>query len=168
MHYTLSILTALLLLGCGDAPQHNSVQTQTKQNTIAKTQQPTGVKKTVAPALVKHEATPSQEEVVNDVEKAKDEVEKSVGPRLTQVQNSVANGAAVFQKCTACHGLKAEKAALGKSQVIAGWETAKITKALNGYKDGSYGGTMKAVMQAQVKSLSAEEVDAVTEYISSL
>ncbi|OYY80865.1 MAG: cytochrome C, partial [Methylophilales bacterium 16-45-9] len=29
----------------------------------------------------------------------------------------------MYQKCAACHGLKAEKHALGKSEVIAGWSS---------------------------------------------
>jgi len=33
---------------------------------------------------------------------------------------SAADGSALFQKCAACHGQKGEKAALGKSEVIAG------------------------------------------------
>ena len=61
-----------------------------------------------------------------------------------------ADGAALFKKCQSCHGVKAEKKALGKSQVIAGWDAAKIEAALKGYKAGTYGGPMKGVMKGQV------------------
>jgi len=39
----------------------------------------------------------------------------------------------------------------------------EITTALNGYKDGSYGGAMKAVMTGQVKSMSADDIKAFAE-----
>jgi len=78
-----------------------------------------------------------------------------------------ADGAAIFNKCKACHGAKAEKNHMG-NQVIQGWDAAKIEAALNGYKDGSYGKAKKGLMQAQVKSLSADDVKAVAAYISGL
>ncbi len=78
-----------------------------------------------------------------------------------------ADGAMLYKKCAGCHGAKAEKKALGKSQVVAGWDVAKTQKALNGYKDGSYGGAMKGVMKGQVASMSADDIKAVSEFIAS-
>lgn len=66
--------------------------------------------------------------------------------------------AASFAPCAACHGAAGEKAALGKSQIIAGWDAAKTEAALHGYKDGSYGGAMKGVMKGQVARLSDEDI----------
>ena len=60
--------------------------------------------------------------------------------------------------CAGCHGAKGEKHALGKSKVIAELSAADIEKALKGYKDGSYGGAMKAVMQGQAKKLSDADI----------
>lgn len=79
-----------------------------------------------------------------------------------------ADGAALFKKCAGCHGANAEKKALGKSQVIAGWDAAKTEAALNGYKDGSYGGAMKGLMKGQVASYSADDIKAVSAYIAGL
>jgi len=79
-----------------------------------------------------------------------------------------ADGAALFKKCAGCHGAKAEKKALGKSQVIAGWDAAKVEKALNGYKDGSYGGAMKGLMKGQIASYSADDIKAVAKYVEGL
>jgi len=76
-----------------------------------------------------------------------------------------ADGAKVFQKCTACHGTTGEKKALGKSAVIKGWEASKTVAALKGYKDGTYGGTMKGVMKGQVSSLNDEQIEAVAKFI---
>ena len=79
-----------------------------------------------------------------------------------------ADGAALYKKCVACHGAKGEKKALNKSQVIGGWDAAKTEKALAGYKDGSYGGPMKALMKGQVASYSADDIKAVSAYIAGL
>lgn len=79
------------------------------------------------------------------------------------------NGAMLFaHRCAACHGQSAEKKALGHSQVIAGWESAKVVEALTGYQGGSYGGSMKAMMQAQVKSLNPHQIEALAVRISRL
>ncbi len=67
-----------------------------------------------------------------------------------------------------CHGQKAEKKALGQSEIIAGWDKQKIIDALNGYKDGSYGKAMKGVMKGQVATKSASDIEALATYISSL
>ncbi len=66
--------------------------------------------------------------------------------------------AANFAPCAGCHGASAEKAALGKSQIIKGWPADKTIAALKGYKDGSYGGAMKGVMKGQVARLSDADI----------
>ncbi len=164
MRYTLSLLTALLLLGCGDAPQKSSTEAESsplQQETVTEVDKPTSIKKTVAPTLVKHEKT--VEEVTTTKEAITHKAEE-----VQAVTTAAIDGATLFQKCTSCHGQKAEKVALGKSQIIAGWDVSKLSGAMHGYKDGSYGGAMKALMQGQVKSLSDEKIEALSEYISSL
>lgn len=79
-----------------------------------------------------------------------------------------ADGAFLYKKCIACHGANAQKSALGKSQVISDWSANKMIAALKGYKDGSYGGSMKSLMQGQVGSLSDEDIEAVSNYIVTL
>jgi cytochrome c553 len=79
---------------------------------------------------------------------------------------AVSDGSVIFAKCASCHGQNAEKSALGKSQVIAGWEASKISDALHGYKDGTYGGAMKAIMKGQAGPLSDADIKAVSEFIS--
>ena len=77
-----------------------------------------------------------------------------------------ADGATTFKKCIACHGVNAEKKALGKSQVIAGWEASKTIAALKGYKDGTYGGAMKGLMKGQVAGLNEKQIEEVAAYIA--
>ncbi len=79
------------------------------------------------------------------------------------------SGEAIFaKKCKSCHGPKAEKKALNKSQVIAGWDEKKTLEALMGYQKGTYGGSMKGIMKGKVKGYSKEELEAIAKYIASL
>ena len=78
-----------------------------------------------------------------------------------------ADGAAVYKaKCFSCHGDNAAKAALSKSQIIAGWDEAKIIASVTGYKNG-VGGPMKGVMKPIASGLSDEDLKAVAATISS-
>lgn len=74
----------------------------------------------------------------------------------------------LYKPCAGCHGANAEKAALGKSQIIKGWDVAKTTAALKGYKNGSYGGAMKGVMKGQVATLDDAKIAELAKYIAGL
>ncbi|MBE0495522.1 MAG: c-type cytochrome [Campylobacterales bacterium] len=87
---------------------------------------------------------------------------------LASVSLMAADGAALYQKCISCHGASAEKKALGKSEVIANWSVEKNVAALKGYKDGTYGGPMKALMKGQIATYSDAEIQAVSEYVVGL
>jgi len=76
------------------------------------------------------------------------------------------DGAALFKKCSGCHGAQGQNKAMGKSQVIKGWSVSKTSDALNGYKKGTYGGAMKAIMKGQASKLSDAEISAISEFIS--
>ncbi|OQX59982.1 MAG: hypothetical protein B5M52_01820 [Helicobacteraceae bacterium 4484_230] len=150
MNYFISIIAAVVLLGCsGDKPAqestevsanstHTAAKAQTKSKPQVTEKEPAGLQKTVAPQLVK------------------------------KAETAVADPTVLYKKCAACHGANAEKPALGKSKIIAGWNATLIKAALMGYKDGSYGGSMKALMQTQVKTLNNEEIKALAEYINKL
>ena len=78
-----------------------------------------------------------------------------------------ADGAEIYKaKCFSCHGEKAVKAALNKSQIIAGWDVAKIIASMNGYKNGE-GGAMKNVMKPIASGLSEDDLKAVATTIAS-
>lgn len=80
-----------------------------------------------------------------------------------------ADGAELFKKCTSCHGANAEKAALNKSQIIKGWDAAKTTEALNGYKAGTRNSAgMGGLMKGQVGAYSDADIAAVAAYIATL
>ena len=77
-----------------------------------------------------------------------------------------ADGAAVYNKCAGCHGTVGEKKALGKSKIINEMSKEDLVSALNGYKDGSYGGAMKGLMKGQVAKLSNEDIEAIALHIA--
>lgn len=85
------------------------------------------------------------------------------------VMLSAADGGALYQKCAACHGLKGEKPALGKSEVIAGWKADKTLDALKGYKAGTRNiKGMGALMKGQVATLSDADMKALGDYIEAM
>jgi len=82
---------------------------------------------------------------------------------------NAADGSALFQKCAACHGQKAEKAALGKSEVIAGWKSDKTLDALKGYKAGTRNTKgMGALMKGQTAALSDSDMKMISDYVAGL
>lgn len=150
MKYILPAICSLLLLGCSDTPPSKASSTPE-----ASAQAPAPTEMNQSSLTTTTAATPAS--VVSAEEPAK------------TVQTAMVDGGALFgQKCTACHGSKAEKSALGKSQIIAGWKEDQVKTALKGYQAGTYGKEMKAVMQGQAKGLNDAQIDAVAKYISTL
>ena len=77
--------------------------------------------------------------------------------------------AASFAACAACHGAKGEKPALGKSEIIAGWDEAKVVASLNGYKAGTLNvHGMGAVMKGQVAKLSDADIADLAKQIAAM
>ena len=81
---------------------------------------------------------------------------------LLSLSASAANTAA----CAACHGKDFEKKAMNVSKIVKDMSKDDIVKALKGYKDGSYGGTMKAVMAGQAKKLSDTDIEEIATSIA--
>lgn len=79
-----------------------------------------------------------------------------------------ADGAALYKQCVTCHGANGEKAALGKSKVIKGMSQADIEAAMKGYKAGTFGAALKAVMEKQVASLDDAQIAEVAAYVSQM
>ncbi len=70
--------------------------------------------------------------------------------------------AASVAVCAGCHGQHFEKVALGKSKIVKDMSLKEIVVALKGYKNGTYGDTMKALMEAQVKNLKDSDIEAMS------
>jgi len=151
MKIALSVVVALFLIGCSqETSKQKEVQEETqKVEEVKEVKKVEQAKKIEKPVSVK-----KQEPVL---------VKETKKPEKT------VDGAALYKtSCISCHGAKAEREALSKSQVIQGWESAKIEKALHGYKNKTYGASMKTIMEGKTKNLSDAEIKALAGYISKL
>jgi len=184
----LSSVLALFLVGCSDQKsEHKQVKNEVKEEKVLAKAEVAEAESAVS-STVKEKEVPTQEldittaqeqqaakELAQEQEAAaKEVVEEVVAPAVEEVPKEIAtvtpsvDGKKLFTKCAGCHGMSAEKHALGKSQIIKGWDVAKVEIALKGYKDGTYGGASKALMKGQVANLSDADIKALAEYISKL
>ena len=180
-------LAALLLIGCGSDESTSSkeeIQKSVQKVTQVVKEESVNIAKNVEKATsetvenTKQEIEKTTKTVVQEskevvlkgvksVEKALEEPKEVVAEVPKQTVQKI-DAAKLFTKCVSCHGQNAEKKALNKSKVIKGWAAKDTIAAINGYKDGSYGSTMKGVMKPQVAKLTEAEVKALSEYISKL
>lgn len=77
-----------------------------------------------------------------------------------------ANANEAYKACVGCHGASGEKVALGKSKVIKDMSKEDFIVAMKGYKDGTYGGPLKAMMKAQSMRLSDADIEAIAGMIA--
>lgn len=88
---------------------------------------------------------------------------------ILSISLNASDGANIYKRCVGCHGANADQKYHPRASALINVTKEKRLKALESYKDGSgnrYG--MGAVMKAQVKNLSLEDIKAVNEYIESL
>ena len=96
-------------------------------------------------------------------------MKKIVLTAMFAAATAVSLSAASFAACAACHGAKGEKPALGKSEIIAGWDEAKVVASLNGYKAGTLNNHgMGAVMKGQVMKLSDADIADLAKQIAAM
>lgn len=190
-----STVAMLLLVGCTEEKKPVAQTTEvTKQTTetVAQTTAPVSTTNTATPIKVADVSKPVVEvKKVEEVKKEeiktvvnpdkKEETIQNAQPNAVETNNNTAqteqnvvqepqgpSGEELFKACASCHGQKAEKEALGKSQVIKGWDKQKIVDAINGYKAGTYGREMKNIMKGQVSNKTDIEIDALATFISNL
>ncbi|WP_294872333.1 c-type cytochrome [Sulfuricurvum sp. RIFCSPLOWO2_12_FULL_43_24] len=156
MKSLLSVVCALFILGCSNDSAPTEASTSAPEVITTPTSTETSVENN---APVEKTASTPAPTVIPIPE-----------PTATKapITASVDATALFGQKCASCHGAKAEKAALNKSQIIAQFSEAQIKEALKGYQAGTYGKDMKALMQGQTKALNDAQIDALAKYISNL
>ena len=166
---SLSLVASIsLLTGCSEETKDEAKKAvEATTNVVAPALE--DVKKAVTPTLDKitkaiEEQAPEMTKVVKEnIEVAKAKIHEATAP--TKASKS---GKDLYSSCAACHGSDGSKKALGKSEVIKGWDASKVEQALNGYKDGTYGGPMKGVMKGQVMKLGDSDIKTLSTYISNL
>ena len=168
-----SAVAVALLTGCGEEKKESTNATETTQE-IKKDETVAAVEVKENSKVEETKIEESKETVSTIVEKNKEnkviapeKIEAEITEQTAQ-ETAALDGTALYANCGSCHGQKAEKSALGKSQVIAGWDKQRIIDSLNGYKDGSYGGVMKNIMTGQVNTKTEAEIEALADLISKM
>ncbi|MDD3344507.1 MAG: cytochrome C [Sulfurospirillaceae bacterium] len=72
----------------------------------------------------------------------------------------------LYTKCIACHGEAGEKSALNKSIIIKDMSKDAFIAAMKGYKAGTYGKEMKAMMKAQAFPLNDAQIQELANFIA--
>lgn len=164
-----SAVAVALLTGCGEEKKESTQTTEIKKDETTST---AAVEK--ASEQVKENSAKIEEpkETTTTVVQTKEKViiapDKVEGEVKEIVEEAAIDVTTLYATCGSCHGQKAEKSALGKSQVIAGWDKQRIIDSLNGYKNGTYGGVMKNIMTGQVNNKTEAEIDALADLISKM
>ncbi len=115
----------------------------------------------------KHEAKVEKTEAKTEKAEVKESAapaEKPAAPAEPAKESAAAPAADAgvsTAACAGCHGANFEKKAMGVSKVVNTLTKDEIKTALHGYKDGSYGGSMKALMKGQVAALDDAAIEAI-------
>lgn len=157
----LFILTLVLLSGCGTDTKVEEKSTNTKLEEKPVTKIEEKKSKTVLDTQIN---------TIKDTQKSVDALNAKIQEinESTPISATVTGAGLYAQKCASCHGKDAKKSALNTSRPIAGWSSEKLKDALNGYKNGTFGGKMKGLMQGQSKPLSDSDIKLLSDYISIL
>ena len=181
MKIALSGLLVFLFLGCSDDAQtEEKITKEQKVTKIEEVQQEVVQEKEVTKLETKVEPKQVVEEEVKEVAKvepkkeiqteAKKEIKQEIKTEVAKAKAEVIavkkDPAALYKSCISCHGADAGKSALNKSEIIKGWSAQKIADALQGYKDGTYGGAAKALMKGQVAKLDKEDIEILSKHIA--
>mgnify|MGYP003592245353 CR=1 FL=1 len=170
-----SAVAVALLTGCGDEKKESTQATETTKE-IKKDETNSTVEKSSGEVKENSKAEDAKieepKETTTTVVQTKEKViiapDKVEGEVKEVVGEEAIDATTLYATCGSCHGQKAEKSALGKSQVIAGWDKQRIIDSLNGYKNGTYGGVMKNIMTGQVNNKTEAEIDALADLISKM
>ena len=181
MKILVAILTTLFILGCSQEKKENDevvnnadsskIEVIEEKSALESAKEKATEVKESAEAKAKELADNAKEtldEQVQNVQDVTQEVVETVEEEIAAVtdEESEIDVGPLYNKCATCHGGMGERSALNKSAVIRNWSVKQIESAILGYQNGTYGRTMKAMMQKQVEGLTPEEVHALAEYIS--
>jgi cytochrome c553 len=160
------VVASLLLVGCGNQAKDKAVETAPAVEKSAVEKATDAVKDTTA--KVAEKTAEVAKEAGKVAEKAKDAVVEKAKEVKKVVKDKVAEakGAVDTKACAGCHGANFEKKAMNVSKIVKDMSKDDIVKALKGYKDGSYGGKMKALMKGQVASFDDAKIEAVASQIA--
>ena len=162
------VTAAFLFAGCGEEKTDTASATVEQSTPVAQEEAaPVATEEVVkeAPAeanVTATDATPAVEENAT--------TEAPVAEENATVEAAAeAPGKALFTTCAACHGPDGKTLALGKSAVIAGQTKADLLEKMHAYKAGTRDITGNGMlMKGQMAALSDADMEALSDYISSL
>ena len=168
---------AVLLAGCVDsstgaaarADMEGDKQAETNTAPKPKAEEKASVAQQAKPAPATEattpaqDATPAEAEAPVATEEATPVAEET--PAKTPAETAPTTASVDLNGCVACHGAQFEKVAMGVSKVVKDMSKEDIITALKGYRDGSYGANMKALMQGQVGSWDDAKIEVVATQI---
>lgn len=156
------VFATVLFTACGEETKE-AASTKAEEVKEKATEVATEAKEMTKKAVeeVKETATEVKEVAKEKVAEAKAAVHEATKPAV--------DGKALYVKCVACHGQKAERKALGKSEIIAGQPAPDLVAKITEYKAGTRNiSGLGGMMKSQVAAFSDEEIAAVAEYVSTL
>ncbi len=160
-------VSALLLGGCVDSSTGASARADMEGEKATKTE----VKKEAPKAEEKKVEAPKKEEAkapVTEEKKAeapKQEEAKAPATEEKKAEEPKKEASVNTTACAGCHGANFEKKAMGVSKIVKDLPKDEIVKALKGYKAGTFGGSMKAIMKSQVSALDDAKIEAIANKI---
>ncbi|MCH9741253.1 MAG: hypothetical protein K0U38_10530 [Epsilonproteobacteria bacterium] len=166
-----AVSVATLLLGCVDTStgaaaradmEGGSEKVETKAAPAAKAEAAPVVEKAAAPAPAAEEAPAAEAAPAEAATEEAPKEEAAPAEAEAPAAEAAAPAAASVNltACAACHGTQFEKVAMGVSKVVKDMSKEEIVASLKGYKDGTYGGAMKALMAGQVASFDDAMIEA--------
>jgi len=150
-----------------------TVAAEKAKEAVADAKEAVAQKATTAVEATKEAASVVAEKATAVAEKASaaaTEAKEAVAEKVEDAKKAIADKTAGAEKinltaCAACHGADFEKKAMGVSKIVKDMTVEEIVTALNGYKDGSYGGNMKTLMKGQVGSFDEAKIKAIATQI---
>jgi len=150
-------VSALILGGCVDSSTGASakadMEAQSGNKSEVKVEAPKAEEKK---AEVKVEAPKVEEKKAEAPAPVAEEKKEAPASASTTVNTTA---------CAGCHGANFEKKAMGVSKIVKDLKKEEIIEALKGYKAGTFGGSMKAIMKAQVSALDDAKIEAIANKI---
>ncbi len=157
-------LSALLLGGCVDSSTGASARADMEGEKANKTE----VKKEAPKAEEKKVEVPKKDAAKTPATEKKAEAPKQEEAKATTTEEKKTEepkSSVNTTACAGCHGANFEKKAMGVSKIVKDLPKDEIVKALKGYKAGTFGGSMKAIMKAQASALDDATIEAIANKI---
>lgn len=106
-----------------------------------------------------------KEQRVKSEDKAEDKAQK----KIESVAFNLEEAKKLYAKCIACHGVKAEKKALNKSEIAAAKDESELALMMKSYREGELNKNgLGGMMKAQMAGYSDEQIEILAHYISNI